>query len=363
MTCPLQIYYGQKNVYSSIQDSVEFLNKKYGSEYAGLNVLAKYYETQNPLVLTKDNNIRNTISSFNPFEIRNYLDKKMYEINYSSNADQYLQQVSKNIELALSAKQYAVQYKSYVDAQNYYGKLSSKTGQEVLNILSSSNHEIKNNNLGSTRYIDWVYSKLSKSSQVEFLNYVNGQYQSDFYKNLTVDEAIAIYNYTCGSGPIQKYLGTGNFIPNKFSQSGIPSKVQADLNVLNLDSALEKGPELLHNQVFFRGDSFSNADLWGLPELKTNPAQVVGKTITVDNYISSGISMDGAFDGEILYEITAPKGSKVGAYINEVSAYMKSNIEYEFLIKRKAKLKINNYKYLPNGKLKVYAEIVGFDSY
>lgn len=125
-----------------------------------------------------------------------------------------------------------------------------------------------------------------------------------------------------------------------------------------IDRALKKGEILQENRIFHRGDSYDNLKHWGFPDYKSLKA-FEGNVFTCNNYISTGVSKEGSFDKMVEWKFKCDAGRNYGAYINEISEYYKSPIEYEFLIKRGANIRIDKVT-LKNNKTYVDATIIDF---
>ena len=343
-----------------VDECVQLMVKKYGNLDEGISRLIEYSEKGDYNIFTRDYGVRDKMKSITGISINGYLQELYYKVNNGeivlspSTYGRLHYTLSSNITLNMNL---------LAEANAYYGDLSSTARKLVKDEMYSYQCKVLTSGKGDENFVQQflnkAYSK-NPAAAKELLDFFNTGYGNALFKDMTVNEAIAIFNYTLGSTQLQKYLGTGNFTPNPHSSAQILSKAQADLTIKHLDKALSKGPILKQDQVFYSGIDMHKLKYWGISD-EADLYGRVGKTFTVDNYISASPFEKGAFDMETTWKIKASKGSKVGAYINEISAYSDSPIEYEFLFKRNAEVRIDNvYKDPYTGKTVVEATIVDF---
>ncbi len=159
------------------------------------------------------------------------------------------------------------------------------------------------------------------------------------------------------AGPIQTYLGTGKLDCKPF-RTDVNTITKMKNTIKGIDSSLNKGEVFKKNKVFYRGDDYGKLKNWGFPNYQSLKAKE-GKIFRCDNYISTGVSSQGAFGGEVEWRIKCNAGKKYGAYVNEISHYFDAQEEFEFVIKRGANIKINKVT-LKDGVTYIDANIVDF---
>lgn len=130
----------------------------------------------------------------------------------------------------------------------------------------------------------------------------------------------SIFEYTNSTYTrINRALGTGD---------GMTSSVKNSIK--NIDDFMKQAQPLKKDSIFYRGESFLFHKNWK-----------VGDEITSPIFSSASLDKDLAehFDAHVdLLKFYAPKGSKCGSYIGEISRF--GNAEKEFLMKRDLKFKI-----------------------
>lgn len=296
------------------------------------------------------NNIQKILNELNNNNTKS-ITKKLGALKY---VESYLKKNSK-------AKKY-LDLKTLQDIQSNYGVIPTKTFEKIENFFNECiAGKIKVNQ--NENFVT-AFAKTSGSEYIlnSLLKYANSDVGQSFLSRLTVGEAIAVYNYTVGSGVFQRFVGTGKY--DKYSlNSNINSYYEAKMNVDYLDSALEKGKGLTQNQIFYRGDDFGKilkfCGFKNYESLKNS----IGKTFVCKSYLSSGVSEDGAFSGNIKWKIKCDAGKKYGAYINEISHYSKSDMEYEFLFRRNSKIRIDGVKKAYDGTIYLDVTILGIEGY
>lgn len=295
------------------------------------------------------NNIQKILNELNNNNTKS-ITKKLGALKY---IESYLNKNSK-------AKKY-IDLKTIQDIQSNYGVIPSKTYNKIEKFFKKCiNKKITvNQNENFVTAFANIYG--SKDILDPLLKYANNEVGQSFLSRLTVGEAIAVYNYTVGSGVFQRFVGTGQY--DKYNMnSNINSYYDAKMNVDYLDSALEKGKGLTKNQIFYRGDNFDTilkfCGFKNYESLKNS----IGKKFVCKSYLSTGVTKDGAFGGKIEWKIKCDAGKKYGAYINEISHYSKKDCEYEFLFRRNSKIRIDDVK-KANDVIYLDVTILGIEGY
>lgn len=254
---------------------------------------------------------------------------------------------------------YNLKAKKYLDLKTNdlifkeYGGLSFDAELELMPILEACSKACCDNQENFISYI--LKSDISKEAKEEIKNL--SKYNS-WMNRLTVDEAAAAYSYTVGSGPFNIYLGQNKFEKHDY-RLDINTEEKLKDKILKLDRALEKGQILKKNKVFYRGSKYEHLKAMGLPDNFEELSKMEGKTIPWNSYISTGVSKEGSFDQPIEFKFKCPAGKKYGAYINEISHYWNAEIEYEFLIKSGAQVRLDKITE-KEGKTFIEATILGF---
>lgn len=255
------------------------------------------------------------------------------------------------------------------DLYNRYGKLNDSNRKAIQDVFKFFKHKIQDEkNIGSQNFVEFVLNNGNIPDIPDFLKFFNTIDENSSIGHLTINEAIAIHNYTVGSSNLQAYVGNNDIWnppnPNNIKYSSVQSAQEAALNKKYLDSALSKGIKLKKDQIFYSGMSPQKLKLWGIGNGDINSAYSTlkkqkGKNLNpIKNYISTSPIREGAFDHHIvLWKIKGKKGQQIGSYINEISAYVDSDIEYEFLMKRNLTMKVLDVT-KKNGKIIVDLEIV-----
>ena len=256
---------------------------------------------------------------------------------------------------------------------NLFPKLISEV--EKMSSLSSTSTPISAYDLSQIKdinYLEYIFANPSKNiknyltslgysnnhvsawDKNGIINYIKSSQQGQFLSKLTVGEVLAVYEYTCGSGTILKYL-TGHPIDNHFR---IKDPYILNTIINGLDSAIKKFGGLKNNMILYRGDTFDKLSLWkGWNVSKPSDLlQYIGKTIPCETYMSTGVSQSGSFSGPVKWIIKAPVGTQ-GMYINDISKYFSDDIEFEYIVNRGSKFRIDDV-YYKNGTTYIKAKIV-----
>lgn len=151
-----------------------------------------------------------------------------------------------------------------------------------------------------------------------------GEDDFNWIRELTDDERDAVKEYTSiGYSGVNRYL------------RGQDEATPEDLKLIQeLDKSIEKFT-LKDDIVVYR-----NVSRNALPPYGYDIMDLIGKEYNDKGFMSTSLITEGAFSRhDIMLKILVPKGKGRGAYINELSFF--KDEEYEFLIKRDAKFKIN----------------------
>ena len=243
--------------------------------------------------------------------------------------------------------------------QQIYGWLSGDTEKFIIeDNLGTLYKDLDDGTLdGNLNFFDYIIIQ-AKAPEIKKEIQSYAKYNT-WFRKLTIKEAQSTYAYTLGSGTIQKFLGTKKFVYNpKRPDLGTREKMLKTIE--GVDKSLEKGEILKKNQIFYRGDNYEQIVYWGLPDNFEELKKKEGTVFTCPNYISTGVSKEGSFDDNIEWNFRCDAGKNYGAYVNEISEYFYYKKEYEFLVKRGAKIKIN--KVWKEGTMTyIDASIVGFN--
>ena len=247
-----------------------------------------------------------------------------------------------------------ISLKTKDDIFNYFGTMNSIMYDNFINpvkklSIQESPLVIDFNNFNKIKdlnYVDYLFykSKFSDSEKATLKDYFDNSVQGKFIKKLTVKEVFGIYQYTCGSGSILSYITGKVEKGGEIEKHGPRIKDKKILKeiVTGIDSAMYKYGKLNKNMILYRGDKFNYLALWKDMPVKNfdDLCKYVGKTVKCETYLSTGVTKDGSFGGEVKWEIYAPVGTK-GMYINDLSEYFKEDIEYEYLLDRNTKYRID----------------------
>lgn len=337
--------------------------------------------TPNQAQVTYNNLYNSIVLSKDYHEYKNYVEAcKQQGIPYYYNY-QFLE-IENQLQQLLNQFSFQKKYfslKTNNDIFNYFGnigdKLFPKLISEVDRMSSLSSTPINAHDLSKIKdinYLDYIFanpskniqnhlksiahtnSKVSSWDKKSITNYIKNSQQGAFLSKLTVGEVLAVYEYTCGSGTILKYL-TGHPIDVHFR---IKDPYILNTIINGLDSSIKKFGGLKNNMILYRGDSFSKLSLWkGWNVSKPSDLlKYIGQTISCDTYMSTGVSKSGSFSGEVKWIIKAPIGTK-GMYINDISKYFSTDVEFEYIVNRGSKFRIDEV-YSKHGITYIKAKIV-----
>lgn len=367
----------------TIDDAIELTLKKQGRKPT--YELVRKYRTEikngNYKLITREQNARDFVENYFTRQIKTIDDA--IELTLQSYSDKSLTINERRIKIqealangdlncitrdngarAVVENIYNQKAKKYLALQTntkilqIYGGFSDETNKHIIESLKLMYKELDNGKVnGNWNFLDYLMTQnLNQNIKKEIQNYAR---YNTWLRKLTIKEAQSTYAYTQGSGTIQKFLGTEKFIANP-QRPDIDTKEKMIKTLEGIDKALEKGEILKKNQIFYRGDNYKQISFWGLPDNFDELKKRQGTVFTCQNYISTGVSKQGSFEGEIEWNFRCDAGRNYGAYVNEISKYFKYEKEYEFLVKRGARIKINKV-WKEKGKTYIDASIVGFN--
>ncbi len=317
-------------------------------------------------------NLKTKLKSIYEYNINKIKAKKMnntafdnFYANQSANS-----QIYSSVSSSLDLPESIVELVDVSEVYARYGRLNDNNRDSVLKILYSFDNKIQKNSIGNMSFAEYVLNSGIIKDPVDikdFIDFYNNTSAKSGISNLTVNEVIAIYNYTKGSSNIQSFVGNNlTWNPPKpynLPYAPIKNAQEAYENVYYLDSALSKGNYLSDDQLFFSGLEPDKLKLWGigkgtLKSVYDDLKSKIGKEITVHNYISTSPFKEGSFNQyNVEWRIKAFKGQQPGTYVNEISHYVNNDDEYEYLLKRNLKYKPIDVR-MENGKVVVDLEIV-----
>ena len=312
-------------------------------------------------------NSSSTYYDYSYNEYMNYVNYcKSNNLKYFYNYE-YLN-LSKKLQSLQNQMSYSKKYmslKTENQINQYYGSLNSKEYRQIISLIkdfSSISNRVAKYNFNDIAYENFVNfviteSNISTRKKQELQNYFNTSLQGTFLSQLNVSEALAIYEYTAGSGTILMYLTD----PYKQIYPWYRIKDKNTLNniIKGLDSAIIKYGPLENNMILYRGDTFSKLSLWKDWNVRNyyDLQNYIGKVVNCETYMSTGVSKEGSFPGEIKWIIKAPIGTK-GMYINDISEYFSDKSQFEYIVKRNSKFRIDNVYKDENGVVIIKAKIV-----
>ena len=295
-------------------------------------------------------------------------------LNYIT-ADNGAREVVRNIMYQNQKKYFS--YKDYDEIMKQLESLDEISSSTINKILYDVWKYIDNGSIdGDESFYDYMLHNTNPSTQNQLKKIAK---YDTFLKRLSLKEAQSIYAYTAGSTTIQAFVGShgtfigndgmpicdeyGHKLPIKGSTPHLATIPQIINTVKAIDSGLNKGKILKVNEKFYSGLEIEKLQQWGIIKT-TNLSElnsIIGKVFTIQNYISSGLSLDtSASYHRIILEIKCDAGKNYGAYVNEISNFHKAFNEMEYLIKRGAELRVDNV-YNKNGKTYIEGTIIGFD--
>lgn len=84
----------------------------------------------------------------------------------------------------------------------------------------------------------------------------------------------------------------------------------------------------------------------------------IGGVLVDKGFMSTSVLNHTAFEKDIGYHINIPKGTKYGAYINELSNY--KDKEYEFLLDKNLATEVTKVQLNRNGRIELFLDIIGY---
>ncbi len=252
-------------------------------------------------------------------------------------------------ELTPEQRSLVINYKMYkMGMGDEYLKLAQKSNVKITELENIKNRK--------SDYFDITFeSKYKKAKQytTEQSDALTKVYQSNLNK-LNKEQKSSIADYTgIDFDDINRSLRAERKLSERLSK-----------NIDNITDALNNSitveDMIVHRHVEFDGAS----KFTGLKEyqLKDNSIEELnkllkGKECTDKAFISTSIRNFKDELREVVYDIYIPKGTK-GLYINELSTSYK-DIEYEFLLQRETKFKIQEIFKDTDGTLKIVMEVIG----
>jgi hypothetical protein len=231
----------------------------------------------------------------------------------------------------LSSQEVVELYKEYLELKSD-GKLDIQAASEGTSTILTSPSELD----AMLAKADAALAKVDQRKGGAISNEEATAAFKPWIANLQGEQRRAVNDYT-GDGyrPMNKLLRD---TAEKFD----PARESDVTRAINLvDQALAQAPALERDITVYRGSN------WNIP---ADAVEVIDY-----GYQSTSILPSGAFGGSTRWEITVKAGSRMGAYVRDVSNVRS---EYEFLLRRGVKLKIIRIEKSPNGKPKVIAEAV-----
>ncbi len=252
-------------------------------------------------------------------------------------------------ELTPEQRSLVVNYKMYkMDMGDEYLELAQKSNVKIIELENMKNR--KNN------YFDNAFE--SKYNNAKKYTTEQSDSLTNLYKNklnkLTINQKNSIADYTgMDFEDINRSLRTERKVNERLSKN-----IDNITDVLNNSTTVED--MIVHRHVEYDGAS----KFTGLREyqLKDNSIEdlnniLKGKECTDKAFVSTSIRDFKDELREVVYDIYIPKGTK-GLYINELSTSYK-DIEYEFLLQRETKFKIQEVFKDTDGTLRIVMEVVG----
>jgi len=164
---------------------------------------------------------------------------------------------------------------------------------------------------------------------------------------LTQDEETAVLNYT----------GSQSTVTNRYfrEQSTEPNEAVEDLSS-QLDTILNRN-KLTEDVMVYRGAGFhAIGGEMAQAILQGDSDKFIGAEITDLGYMSTSLGATSMFQGDVTFQIKAPKGTK-GMYLEKHTA---TRGEHEVLLPRATTLKVQEIKSI-NGKIQILAEVAKQD--
>lgn len=251
-------------------------------------------------------------------------------------------------ELTPDQRNLVVNYKMYkMDMGDEYLELARKSNSKIIRLEDIKNR--KSNYFDNTFESRYNNAKQYKTEQSDNL--------TNLYKNrldkLTISQKDSVANYTgIDYEDINRSLRTERKASKQLSKH-----IDNITDVLNNSTTIED--MIVHRHVEFDGVSkFTGLKEYQFKECSIEELKnmLKGKECTDKAFISTSIRDFKDELRDVVYDIYIPKGTK-GLYINELSTSYK-DIEYEFLLQRETKFKIQEVFKDTDGTLRIVMEVI-----
>ena len=252
-------------------------------------------------------------------------------------------------ELTPDQRNLVINYKMYkMDMGDEYLELAKKSNAKIVELENTKNRK--------SNYFDITFeSRYNNAKQytTEQSNNLTNLYKHRL-NELNINQKNSIADYTgMDYEDINRSLRTGRKASERLGKN-----IDNITDVLNNSTTVED--MIVHRHVEFDGAS----KLTGLKEYQLKGSSIEelnnmlkGKECTDKAFISTSIRDFKDELREVVYDIYMPKGTK-GLYINELSTSYK-DIEYEFLLQRETKFKIQEVFKDTDGTLRIVMEVIG----
>lgn len=297
---------------------------------------------------------RLAIGSLLPENVSNYQNKANELQNQIEERNSLIENFDKykdidTSELTPEQRSLVINYKMYkMDMGDEYLELAKKSNEKLIELESIKNR--KNN------YFDKTFENRynnAKQYTTEQSNELTNLYKNNLNK-LTDSQKNSIADYTgIDYEDINRGLRTERKVNERLSKN-----IDNITDVLNNSNTVEG--MIVHRHVEFDGASkFTGLKEYQLKQTSIEELNNIlkGKECTDKAFISTSLRDFKEELREVVYDIYMPKGTK-GLYINELSTSYK-DIEYEFLLQRETKFKIQEVFKDTDGTLRIVMEVIG----
>lgn len=252
-------------------------------------------------------------------------------------------------ELTPDQRNLVVNYKMYkIGMGDEYLKLAQKSNIKIAELENIKNRK--------SNYFDNAFE--SRYNNAKQYTTEQSDTLTKIYKNklesLNANQKSSIADYTgTDFDDINRSLRTERKVNERLSKN-----IDNITDVLNNSNTVED--MIVHRHVEFDGASkFTELKEYQLKEKSIDELNNIlkGKECTDKAFISTSIRDFKDELREVVYDIYMPKGTK-GLYINELSTSYK-DIEYEFLLQRETRFKIQEVFKDTDGTLRIVMEVIG----
>ncbi len=252
-------------------------------------------------------------------------------------------------ELTPDQRNLVINYKLYkMDMGDEYLELAKKSNEKIIQLENIKNRKSNyfDNNFGNK------YNKAKRYTTEQSDELTN------LYKNkletLNLNQKNSIADYTgIDYEDINRALRTERKVNERLSKN-----IDNITDVLNNSNTVED--MIVHRHVEFDGASkFTGLKEYQLKQTNIEELNNIlkGKECTDKAFVSTSLRDFKEELREVVYDIYMPKGTK-GLYINELSTSYK-DVEYEFLLQRETKFKIQEVFKDTDGTLRIVMEVIG----